>query len=121
MALTWAAGASAAHLPALPDGAQTRWVVKQPLEIVRMDAFTIDGRSPNWPERGAAVLWCARVGPSDATIDLGSGQPFLVLDFWVPDLSHAAIYRPDLSIFFSRNLTSNFPFRRRHKKKPAIP
>lgn len=36
------------------------------LEIVRMGSFTIDGRAPNWPEHGAAALWCARVAPSDA-------------------------------------------------------
>ena len=115
------AGDAPAQVPALPEGAQTHWVVGQPneivayvtfdpttverripralrlitvkelaatgvrwatdylaehtahghwgvsfLEIVRMGSFTIDGRAPNWPEHGAAALWCARVAPSDA-------------------------------------------------------
>lgn len=146
--LTWAAETGPADLPALPEGAHTRWVVKQPyeivayvtfdpatvehrlprtlrfitlkelattgvrwaadylaehpahgswgvsfLEIVRMETFTIDGRTPNWPERGATALWCARVAPSVAAMDLGAGQPFLVLEFWMPDRAYAAYMR----------------------------
>lgn len=55
------------------------------LEIVRMGTFTIDGQSPKWPKDGAAALWFARVAPSDASADLGPGNPFQVLEFWLPD------------------------------------
>lgn len=55
------------------------------LEIVRMGTFTIDGRSPKWPKDGAAALWFARVAPSDSLADLGPGNPFQVLEFWLPD------------------------------------
>lgn len=58
------------------------------LEIVRMQSFTIDGLEPNWPEKGAIALWCARVASSDSAIKLGSARPLLVLDFWVPDSSY---------------------------------
>lgn len=130
-------------MPALPEGAKTRWVVGQPdeivayvvfdpasvarqlppqlrfitlkelatrgvrwaadhlaehpsrgdwgvsfLEIVRMRTFTIDGRSPNWPEHGAVALWCARVAPSTGTTDLGSGRPLLLLQLWMPDRAY---------------------------------
>jgi hypothetical protein len=60
------------------------------LEIARMRTFTIDGLAPDWPEHGAAALWCARVAPSDSTKDLRLGRPFLVLDFWMPDSIFAA-------------------------------
>ena len=137
-----------AQPPALPDGAQSHWVVGQPheivaylvfdpatvrdrlpetlrfitvkelatgsvrwatdhlaehpahagwgisfLEVVRTGTFTIDGRAPNWPEGGAAALWCARVAPSLPTADLGPGQPFLTLEFWMPDSSYVAYMR----------------------------
>lgn len=55
------------------------------LEIVRMGTFTIDGRSPKWPKDGAAALWFARVAPSDSLADLGPGNLFQVLEFWLPD------------------------------------
>lgn len=55
------------------------------LEFVRMGTFTIDGRSPTWPTHGAIALWFARVAPSDPLTQLGPGQPYLALDFWVPD------------------------------------
>lgn len=55
------------------------------LEIVRTGSFTIDGRSPKWPKDGAAALWFARVAPSDSSADLGPGNPFQVLEFWLPD------------------------------------
>lgn len=139
---------AAAQLPALPDGAQSHWVVGQPheivaylifdpatvrsrlpetlrfitvkelatgsvrwatdylaehpahaqwgisfLEIVRTGTFTIDGRAPNWPEGGAAALWCARVAPSVPTADLGPGRPFLALEFWMPDSSYVTYMR----------------------------
>lgn len=60
------------------------------LEIVRMHTFKIDGLAPHWPEHGAMALWCARVAPSDLTRDLGSGRPYLILDFWMPDSLFAA-------------------------------
>lgn len=60
------------------------------LEIVKTGTFTIDGRAPNWPKDGAAALWFARVGPSDPAVDLGPGQPLLVLDFWMSDRGYVA-------------------------------
>ncbi len=63
------------------------------LEIVRMGTFTIDGRTPNWPEHGAAALWFARVAPSVPATDLGPGQPFLALEFWMPDSAYVAYMR----------------------------
>lgn len=63
------------------------------LEIVRMQSFTIDGLEPNWNEKGAIALWCARVASSDSAIKLGTGKPLLVLDFWVPDSSYVAYMR----------------------------
>ncbi len=63
------------------------------LEIVRADSFAIDGRAPRWRRDGAAALWCARVAPVDSTAELGAGQPFLVLDFWVPDRAFTAVMR----------------------------
>lgn len=146
---SWLAATEApAQVPALPNGAQTQWVVRQPheiiayvtfdpvtvgrqlpqslrfltvselatggvrwatdylaehpahghwgisfLEIVRMGTFTIDGRAPNWPEHGAAALWFARVAPSDPATDLGPGQPFLALEFWMPDSAYVAYMR----------------------------
>ena len=65
-----------------------RWGVSF-LEIVRTDTFAIDGRTPHWPVHGAVALWLARVAPSDSTVDLGSGVPLLVLDFWLPDSAYA--------------------------------
>ena len=62
-------------------------------EIVRMRTFEIDGHSPDWPEHGAAALWCARVTASDPAIDLGPGQALLALEFWMPDSGYAAYMR----------------------------
>ena len=72
--------------------AQADWGISF-LEIVRTGTFTIDGRAPNWPEGGAAALWCARVAPSLPTADLGPGQPFLTLEFWMPDSSYVTYMR----------------------------
>jgi hypothetical protein len=63
---------------------QGKWAISF-LEIVRMRTFMIDGHSPDWPEHGAAALWFARVASSDPEVDLGPGQPFLALEFWMPD------------------------------------
>lgn len=63
------------------------------IEIVRMGTFLIDGRSPNWPKNGAAALWVARVAPSDQSVDLGPGKPFLSLEFWLPDRAYVAYMR----------------------------
>ncbi len=145
---TLATREATAQIPALPKGAQTHWVVKQPqeivvyltfdpaklkqclpkslrfitvkelatsgiqwateylnqhpghdqwgisfLEIVRMETFAIDGRSPNWPKNGAAALWFARVAPSDPSADLGPGKPFLSLEFWLPDRAYVEYMR----------------------------
>ena len=58
------------------------------LEFVRMRTFIIDGRSPAWPTHGAAALWFARVASSNPLTQLGPGQPYLALDFWVPDRAY---------------------------------
>ncbi len=63
------------------------------VEVVRAGTFAIDGREPRWPRHGAAALWCARVAAADSTDDLGEGQPFLVLDFWMPDRAYVAHMR----------------------------
>jgi hypothetical protein len=63
------------------------------LEIIRAATFTIDGRAPKWPEQGAAALWCARVAPADRATDLGPGQPFLMLAFWMSDDAYASYMR----------------------------
>ena len=63
------------------------------LEIVRMRTFTIDGIAPDWPKHGGAALWFARVAPSDPNIDLGPGQPFLALEFWLPDSTYVVTMR----------------------------
>ncbi len=63
------------------------------LEIVRTGTFTIDGRAPEWPEDGAAALWLTRVAPSDSTMDLRSGVPLLMLEFWMPDSLYVAYMR----------------------------
>lgn len=146
--LAFVSGGAFSQVPALPDGAQTHWVVSHPeefvvyltfdpatvqnripptlrcvtlqelsagnvgwasdylkehpshgpwglsfFEIVRMKTFEIDDRAPDWPEHGAAALWCARVASSDSTRDLGPGQPLLVLDFWMPDSTYADYMR----------------------------
>lgn len=82
----WAADYLAAH----PSNGN--WGVSF-LEIVRMRKFMIDGRTPRWPKHGAVALWCARVVPSDSTVNLGQGRPLLVLDFWVPDSAYAVYMR----------------------------
>ncbi len=137
-----------AQIPALPEGANTLWIVDQPqevvgwalfdpatiedmlpptlrfttvgelasggiswatdylsiyparekwgisfLEIVRMQTFTIDGHAPAWPQHGAIGLWFARVAPADPDTDLGPGQPFLSLEFWIPDSMYVADIR----------------------------
>ena len=59
-------------------------------EIVRMETFAIDGRSPDWPPDGAAALWFARVAATDPSTDLGAGLPLLALEFWIPDAAYTA-------------------------------
>ena len=78
------------HLDKFP--AHAEWGISF-IEIVRMKTFTIDGRSPDWPEGGAAALWFARVEPSDPAGDLGPGKPFLALEFWLPDKNYVAYMR----------------------------
>lgn len=74
------------------DPQRAEWGVSF-LEIVRMGTCTIDGRAPVWPREGAVALWVARVAPADSTRDLGPGQPWLTLDFWLPDSAYAAWMR----------------------------
>jgi hypothetical protein len=137
-----------AQVPALPNGAQTHWIISQPkeivgwvlfdpttvesrlptalrfitveelasvgigwavdylsnhpgqgkwgisfLEIARMRTFMIDGYTPDWPEHGAAALWFARVASSNPEVDLGPGQPFLALEFWMSDSLYVVAMR----------------------------
>jgi len=83
-------GWAADHLSKRPSRAQ--WGVSF-LEIARMDSFTIDGDAPVWPPDGAIGLWFARVAPAHDSIDLGAGQPYLALEFWLPDSSYVATIR----------------------------
>ena len=78
------------HLDKFP--AHAKWGISF-IEIVRMKTFTIDGRSPDWPEGGAAALWFARMEPSDPAGDLGLGKPFLALEFWLPDKEYVGYMR----------------------------
>jgi hypothetical protein len=78
------------HLDKHPD--QANWGISF-FEIVRTDTFAIDGRQPRWPSAGAAALWCARVAPAEAGSDLGPGQAFLLLEFWLPDRDYCRFMR----------------------------
>jgi hypothetical protein len=61
------------------------------VEIISAGTFTIDGRSPRWPTNGAAALWAARVELSEAAP--GEAQPFLLLEFWLPDSTYVQFMR----------------------------
>ena len=63
------------------------------IEIVRMNNFEIDGKSPKWPEHGAAALWFARVAYADPKDNFETGTPFLALDFWLPDSIYVSYMR----------------------------
>lgn len=63
------------------------------IEIIRMDKFEIDGRSPVLPEHGAAAVWFARVDYKDSENNKIEGKPFLALDFWLPDSSYVTYMR----------------------------
>lgn len=78
------------HLDKFPEHAE--WGISF-VEIVRMKTFTIDGRSPTWPEGGAAALWFACVAPSDPAGDLGLGKPFLALELLLPDKEYVRYMR----------------------------
>lgn len=142
------AASAQAQVPQLPPGAQSRWVVEGPeevvgyltfdtatiharvprslrlvtigelasagrswataylaahpghedrglsiVEIVHANVFAIDGREPNWPPHGAVALWFARVAWNGEPPIPGTGQPFLLLNLWVPDSSYVAFMR----------------------------
>jgi hypothetical protein len=78
------------HLSKKPSRAQ--WGISF-LEIARMEMFTLDGDALVLPEDGAVGLWFARVAPAHNATDLGPGQPYLALEFWLPDSSYAAKFR----------------------------
>jgi len=63
------------------------------IEIVRMNKFEIDGKSPKWPGDGAAALWFARVGYTNPNDYDETGTPFLALDFWLPDAMYVSYMR----------------------------
>jgi len=78
------------HLSTYP--AHADWGISF-IEIVRMKTFEIDGRTPAWPEHGAAALWFARVAPLDPKSEFGPGKPFLALEFWIPDSMYVGYMR----------------------------
>lgn len=78
------------YLSKNPD--QKTWGISF-LEIVKTGTFTIDGDAPEWPDDGGAALWFARVAPVTPSVDLGEGNPFLALEFWIPDSSFAVRMR----------------------------
>lgn len=84
--IPWAVQYLASH------ASHTAWGVSF-LEIVRADTFRIDGRQPNWPEDGAAAVWFARILPQHPSAQLGPGVPFLMLEFWVPDIAYVSFMR----------------------------
>lgn len=63
------------------------------IEIIRMNKFEIDGKSPKWPGDGAAALWFARVGYTNINDYFDAGTPFLALDFWLPDAMYVSYMR----------------------------
>lgn len=86
LGIAWAADYLSQH------PSQGKWGISF-LEIARMRTFTIDGQTPMWPQHGAIGLWFARVAPVDPATDLGPGQPFLALEFWLPDSVYVAEIR----------------------------
>lgn len=83
--MSWARG----HLEAHPT--QRDWGVSF-VEVLHAGEFTLNDRSPHWPNQGAVGLWFARIAPVGDT-DLGSGVAFLELEFWVPDSAYVAYMR----------------------------
>lgn len=63
------------------------------LEIIKTGTFTIDGIAPEWPEKGAAALWFARVTPANPQDDPRPGGSYLALNFWIPDSLFAMTMR----------------------------
>ncbi|HKK61435.1 MAG TPA: hypothetical protein VJ951_02675 [Bacteroidales bacterium] len=63
------------------------------LEIIKTGTFTIDGVAPEWPEKGAAALWFARVTPANPQDDPKPGGSYLALNFWIPDSLFAVTMR----------------------------
>lgn len=63
------------------------------VEIVQADVFAIDGREPKWPTHGAVALWFARVAWNGEPPVPGAGQPFLLLNLWVPDSAYVQFMR----------------------------
>lgn len=63
------------------------------VEIVRAQVFAIDGREPDWPANGAVALRFARVAWNGEPPVPGAGQPFLLLNLWVPDRSYVQFMR----------------------------
>lgn len=87
------------HLERHPEHAD--WVFSV-LEIIRDDAFLLDGKAPARPEGGATGLWMAEVDPAQLAAEIGedgwnaiapSHGAMLVLGLWIPDPEYAAYMR----------------------------
>ncbi len=63
------------------------------VEIVRAGVFSIDRREPIWPAHGAVALWFARVAWAGEAGAPGAGQPYLLLNLWVPDAPYVEFMR----------------------------
>jgi hypothetical protein len=70
---TWAAGADPAHLPTSPEGARTRWVVKQPYEIVAY--VTLDPATVENVVRVAFAGYCIQECGSETTWSIQGTHP----------------------------------------------
>lgn len=78
------------HLIEYPEHA--RWGISF-IEIVRMKTFEIDGVEPDWPKHGAVALWFARVTTTDLADAHFKANPYLALEFWIPDSEYVTYMR----------------------------
>lgn len=62
-------------------------------EVIRAGTFTVDGRTPNWPDDGAAALWAARIERDQADAWPIVEPTFVLLDFWIPDGPYVQLVR----------------------------
>lgn len=62
-------------------------------EVIRAGTFTIDGRPPNWPSKGAVALWAARIERDQTGRSAALDPAFVLLDFWIPDSAYVQLIR----------------------------